>query len=152
MRFEFNHEVNINLSSLSGRGKIKGVSGEKPIAGCIYIVEVTESNSEIPNETYPYTHIVVPEIYLTSVGVVITSEQQQDSSHWECLLCDVSGAPRKRSNEERTACSRRCSTCGKYVCPVCGGSLGSDIGSNEDVKACGGGCVTCGWEHCGNCI
>jgi len=65
MKLELNTLVDINLPELSAKGKVKGISAEMPVAGCVYIVEVVDSNGKLPNATYPYTHIVVPEIYLS---------------------------------------------------------------------------------------
>lgn len=63
MKLALDTVVNVDLPSLKGYGLIKGISTEMAVAGCIYIVEMVSGNA-IPNETYPYTHIAVPESYL----------------------------------------------------------------------------------------
>ena len=145
--FKFDSEVDINLPALSGRGKIKGISAEMPIGGCIYIVEVTESNSKIPNKTYPYTHIVAPEIYLT---IAAKMPKQERDNEWKCCWCGNN--TKQQQTEGTTECPKRCSKCGRHVCPICGNTIVPEKGSNEDVLECGGGCIECSWEHCGNCI
>jgi len=70
--FKYKHMdlVNVNLgpNSISGIGRIKGVATtEMPVVGHIYIVDMIAFDNEnvIPNETYPFDTISVPENHLS---------------------------------------------------------------------------------------
>jgi len=59
--------TNVRVAESFGIGKfdgiIKGIStSEMPVMGKTYIVEAV-AGSVIPNETYPYTHVAVPECH-----------------------------------------------------------------------------------------
>lgn len=144
MKLKLDTLVDINLPALSGRGKIKGISAEMPVAGVVYIVEVIDSGGKLPNETYPYTHVVVPEAYLT-IAATHKNTLSGDKKR-VCYLCGKEDLP------DKLGCPKRCPECGVYGCPVCGERIDSYKGTNEDVVTCGGACVKCGWEHCRDCI
>lgn len=56
--------VKYSVGLLKGKGKIKGIATvDMPYIGKQYIVEDLSGN--IPNQQYPYTHMVVFEIHLT---------------------------------------------------------------------------------------
>jgi hypothetical protein len=66
-KYPYDTIVDFTIGSFKGTGKIKGVAlNEQAFLGASYIIEVLESNNPIPNETYPYTTIMVPEIYIES--------------------------------------------------------------------------------------
>jgi len=59
--------VTFDLGTFAGTGTIAGISQTKiPYVGDIYIIQVMRvtKGEEIPNDTYPFTHITVPEINL----------------------------------------------------------------------------------------
>ena len=64
MSFEYNYKqgdtVTFDNGRVSGVGIIKGSSSSPiPVLGTGYIVEVIRSIPELPNEVYPFDHIVV---------------------------------------------------------------------------------------------
>jgi len=53
--------VTFNIRSLHGTGTIVGVSsGDQPIIGHTYMVQVISASVTIPNETYPYAVVSIP--------------------------------------------------------------------------------------------
>lgn len=55
--------VAFDFSGVSGYGSIVGVATtDVPILGCYYMIKVNVSNRELPNDTYPFTTISMPEI------------------------------------------------------------------------------------------
>lgn len=73
MEYKFTQGEHVKVSlmgAFSGYGIVRGcASSAVPVLGCQYIIEVTECIGDIviPNETYPFTHIAVQEIYLEKV-------------------------------------------------------------------------------------
>jgi len=150
MKLKLDTLVDINLPALSGRGKIKGISAEMPVAGVVYIVEVIDGGGKLPNEAYPYTHVVVPEAYLVVAAV------RRDVTTDKATLCVVKKRVCYLCGEEDvvvgSGCPKKCPECGVFSCPRCGGKIDTSEGGNEDVLQCGGACTQCGWEHCGDCV
>jgi len=59
-RVEFDNGV------IHGMGYILGVSScAMPVIGCTYMIEVVESNIELPNEEYPYRAIPMQECHIS---------------------------------------------------------------------------------------
>lgn len=55
--------VAFDFSGVCGYGSIVGVATtELPILGCYYMIKVVTSNQKLPNDTYPFTTISMPEI------------------------------------------------------------------------------------------
>lgn len=68
-KFKFrNHQaVSFQLGDVHGGGNIVGVSSiEVAIFGATYLVKVVDSNTPIPNDTYPFSVIAVPECFITA--------------------------------------------------------------------------------------
>lgn len=58
--------VEFHIGELKGKGKVVGKSvSEQPIIGGTYIIEPDEN---IRNDTYDYTHFVLPEISLKLIN------------------------------------------------------------------------------------
>lgn len=57
-----------SFNNIEGYGQIVGVAtSEVPILGCYYMVKVMTSNQNLPNDTYPFTTISMPEIGLAKL-------------------------------------------------------------------------------------
>lgn len=60
--------VAFSFNTIEGYGQIVGVAtSEVPILGCYYMVKVLTSNQNLPNDTYPFTTISMPEIGLAKL-------------------------------------------------------------------------------------
>lgn len=67
-KFKNNEPVIFDNGVIRGHGVVLGVATtEHAVIGSIYIVEVFESNVELPNETYPYTVIPMTECHMQSI-------------------------------------------------------------------------------------
>lgn len=65
MKFKQDDKVAFDSGSISGIGFIKGkASSEQPVIGSSWIIQVLSSDLKIPNNTYPFDHIVLPEIFI----------------------------------------------------------------------------------------
>jgi hypothetical protein len=63
MKLEQDLIVAYNNGVISGIGRIKGIAiTEQPYIGATYIIE--DVSKFIPNDTYPYTHLVMAEIHI----------------------------------------------------------------------------------------
>ena len=67
MTFKADQEVYIRSPSIAGEGVIKGKAGDLPIVGTLWIVHVTSSVEQLPNDIYPFEYITMPEIFLTTM-------------------------------------------------------------------------------------
>lgn len=57
--------VKFDNGLISGYGKIVGVATtEFPVIGRVYLIEVHSSSPILPNETYPFRVISMPEAYI----------------------------------------------------------------------------------------
>jgi hypothetical protein len=67
MHLKYNTKVEFKREyDITGKGLIKGVSSES-VMGTVYIIEVIDSNINIPNKFYPYTHIMMCEKFFTKI-------------------------------------------------------------------------------------
>ena len=83
-KFKEKDSVAFNYGGVNGYGKIAGVATtELPVLGCFYIVNVLSSNQNLPNETYPFKSITVPEIGIVKINLAA------DAFHYENNLCKL---------------------------------------------------------------
>lgn len=69
--FKLNELVNFDTGLVKGCGLIKGmISPMLNPVGKSYIVEILESDAHFPNETYPYTTIIIFDIFISKENIV----------------------------------------------------------------------------------
>lgn len=68
-KFKDGQTVNFDNGSISGQGRIIGASTiEQAVIGVNYIIDVEESNVELPNDTYPFKVISIFECHITETS------------------------------------------------------------------------------------